>query len=69
MAGQVTREFVSVLIPRSRDSRILLVNYEEKGLWMPTTLRHDGDTFQTVASKLITEVHFVIRIVLNVISK
>lgn len=55
MAGQISREYVSVLIPRTRDSRILLVNLEEKGTWMPTTLRQDADTFQTVASKLITE--------------
>lgn len=57
MAGQISREYVSVLIPRTRDSRILLVNLEEKGMWMPTTLRQDADTFQTVASKLITEVY------------
>lgn len=57
MAGQISREYVSVLIPRTRDSRILLVNLEEKGTWMPTTLRQDADTFQTVASKLITEVY------------
>lgn len=59
MAGQISREYVSVLIPRTRDSRILLVNLEEKGMWMPTTLRQDADTFQTVASKLITEVYHV----------
>lgn len=59
MAGQISREYVSVLIPRTRDSRILLVNLEEKGMWMPTTLRQDADTFQTVASKLITEVYIM----------
>jgi hypothetical protein len=56
MAGQTTREFVSVLIPRTRDSRILLVNVDEKGLWMPTAIRSDGETFQTVANKLVSEV-------------
>ncbi|XP_048752071.2 uncharacterized protein LOC125663764 [Ostrea edulis] len=56
MAGQTTREFISVLIPRTRDSRILLVNLDEKGLWMPTALRCDGETFQTVANKLVLEV-------------
>lgn len=64
MAGQISREYVSVLIPRTRDSRILLVNIEEKGMWMPTTLRQDADTFQTVASKLITEVYILIQCIL-----
>ncbi|XP_061163616.1 uncharacterized protein LOC133172682 [Saccostrea echinata] len=56
MAGQTSREFVSVLIPRKRDSRLLLTTLDGKGLWMPTALRHDVETFQSVANKLITEV-------------
>ncbi|XP_062611912.1 uncharacterized protein LOC134273725 [Saccostrea cucullata] len=56
MAGQTSREFVSVLIPRKIDSRILLTNLDGKGLWMPTAFRHDVETFQSVANKLITEV-------------
>ncbi|XP_046355984.1 serine/threonine-protein phosphatase with EF-hands pef-1-like isoform X1 [Haliotis rufescens] len=49
-------EFVSVLISDSNHGKILLVNNEDKGLWLPTTERHKKETLKSVALHLAEEV-------------
>ncbi|KAJ8312222.1 hypothetical protein KUTeg_009595 [Tegillarca granosa] len=49
-------EYVSVLIPKSTDGKYLLVDWDNKGLWLPTSQRHDTETLQNVALKLSKEV-------------
>lgn len=49
-------EYVSVLIPKSTDGRYLLIDWDSKGLWLPTAQRQDTETLQNVALKLSKEV-------------
>jgi hypothetical protein len=40
MSSERQLEFVSVLIPRTLDQRILLTEFESRGLWLPTCRRN-----------------------------
>ncbi len=49
-------EFVSVLIPDANHGKILLVNIDDKGIWLPTAERHKHETLKAVALRLAEEV-------------
>lgn len=49
-------EYVSVLIPRTVDQRILLINLDSSGLWLPTCPRNEEETLKSVALNLIKKV-------------
>lgn len=52
---KMSSEYVSVLIPRTLDNRFLLVNYDGKGLWLPTCAREGEEGFRNVALKVVEE--------------
>lgn len=53
----MSSEYVSLLIPRTIDSRYLLVNIAGNGLWLPTCEREGEDSLRVVATKLGEEVN------------
>jgi len=53
-------EIVSVLIPRTLDTRYLLRNIDGNGLWLPTVERQGDESLRTVAARLVEEVCDVI---------
>ncbi|XP_033747393.1 uncharacterized protein LOC117332550 [Pecten maximus] len=56
MLGLKTLEFVSVLIHDVAESKFLLTSIPEKGLWLPTGTKGDGETLQSVALRVANEV-------------
>lgn len=52
MSSERQLEFVSVLIPRTLDQRILLTAFESRGLWLPTCRRNEEETLKSVALDL-----------------
>ena len=51
-------EFVSLLIPRTLDSRYLLLNFGGQGLWIPSCDRTGDESLKVVATKLGEQVIF-----------
>ena len=51
-----SKEFVSILVPRDTVGSVLLLDYEEKGLWFPTLERSSGETLKQVAAKIVQKV-------------
>ncbi|XP_060084736.1 uncharacterized protein LOC132564003, partial [Ylistrum balloti] len=56
MFGLKSLEFVSVLIHDVAASKFLLTNIPEKGLWLPTGTKGEGETLQNVALRIANEV-------------
>jgi hypothetical protein len=56
MSSERQLEFVSVLIPRTLDQRILLTEFESRGLWLPTCRRNEEETLKSVALNLSKKV-------------
>lgn len=53
----MSSEFVSLLIPRTIDTRYLLINAGGNGLWLPTCERDGDESLRVVAAKLGEEVN------------
>lgn len=48
-------EFVSVMIPRTVDTRFMFLNSKGRGLWLPTSPRVDDESLKNLATKFAEE--------------